>query len=73
MFPSRNHQKKSLPWWRGGADYGCELGVTDVSLDGCLSADLASVAGGVGRRRPRGIVFLLAGVVLASMGPFVGD
>lgn len=29
-------------------DYGCGLGVTDVSLDGCLSADPASVAGGVG-------------------------
>lgn len=29
-------------------DYGCDLGVTDVSLDGCLSVDPASVAGGVG-------------------------
>lgn len=29
-------------------DYGCGLGVTDVSLDGCLSAGLASVAGVVG-------------------------
>ena len=29
-------------------DYGCELGVTDDSLDGCLSADPTSVAGDVG-------------------------
>ena len=30
-----------------GVDCGYELGVTDASLDGCLSADPTSVAGGV--------------------------
>jgi hypothetical protein len=46
MFSSRNRQKNHC--LGGGVDYGCGLGVTDVSLDVCLSADLASVAGGVG-------------------------
>jgi hypothetical protein len=36
------------PCLGGVVDYSCELGVTDVSLDGCLSADPVSVAGGVG-------------------------
>lgn len=36
------------PCLGGGVDFDCELGVADVSLDGCLPADLASVAGGVG-------------------------
>ena len=59
----------------GGVDYGCDLGVTDVSLDGCLSADPVSVAGVVGAggrdrgkrpfsqqvRRGRGGAYLLGG------------
>ena len=36
------------PCLGGGVDYDCELCVTNVSLDGCLLADPAGVAGGVG-------------------------
>ena len=45
-FPHRATRRN--PCLGGGVDYGCDLGVTNASLDGCLSADPASVAGALG-------------------------